>query len=75
MSPEQCRAARGLLDLTQDELAGLADLSSTTVRCFETRLRHPKRSNVVILRRALEAAGVEFLDKGGQGVRFSRGRE
>ena len=33
--PQQCRAARGLLDWTQEELAERADVSRSTIRDFE----------------------------------------
>ncbi|QZO02466.1 helix-turn-helix domain-containing protein [Chenggangzhangella methanolivorans] len=38
---EQCRAARALLDWTQEELANAANLSLSTVRDFEKGRRTP----------------------------------
>jgi hypothetical protein len=35
LSPSQCRAARGLLDWTQQELADAARIGVATVRLFE----------------------------------------
>jgi hypothetical protein len=54
ITPTQCRAARGLLDWSQQELA----------------------EKVAVVQRALEAAGVEFIDEngGGPGVRLQKTR-
>ncbi|WP_315855070.1 helix-turn-helix transcriptional regulator [Chenggangzhangella methanolivorans] len=41
ISMEQCRAARALLDWTQEELANAANLSLSTVRDFEKGRRTP----------------------------------
>jgi transcriptional regulator with XRE-family HTH domain len=76
----QCRAARGLLDWTQQELADRAGLGIVTVRQFEAGLNEPRRATLEVIRRALEAAGVEFIDEngGGPGLRLrksQRGRK
>ena len=36
LTPAQCRAARALLDWTQDELAERAEVSRGTIRGFES---------------------------------------
>ena len=41
MTPEQCRAARGWLDLSQDALAAASRVSLSTVRDFEKGRRTP----------------------------------
>ena len=43
-----------------------------TIRQLEAGLNEPRRSTLVVVRHALEAAGVEFIDDngGGVGVRF-----
>jgi DNA-binding XRE family transcriptional regulator len=72
ITPDQCRAARALLDWTQDELAERAEVSRSTVRGFEGRQHELHRATAAAIRRALEAAGVELLDadaSGGEGVR------
>jgi transcriptional regulator with XRE-family HTH domain len=71
----QCRAARGLLDWTQQELADRAGVGIVTVRQFEGGLNEPRRATLEVIRRALESAGVEFIqeDGGGPGVRLRKG--
>lgn len=61
MSPEQCRAARGWLEWTQQELATRAGVGLSTVRDFEKGERTPIPNNLAALRRAIEAAGVRLL--------------
>ena len=72
MTPSQCRAARGLLNWTQEEIASAARVSVVTVRNFENEKSAPQRATLDVIQRALEAAGVEFIDKngGGPGVRL-----
>jgi transcriptional regulator with XRE-family HTH domain len=73
MSPEQCRAARGWLGWTQQELARRAGVGLSTVRDFEKGERMPIPNNFAAIRRAIEASGIEFLDEGGEavGIRIS----
>jgi transcriptional regulator with XRE-family HTH domain len=74
---EQLRAARGLLGWSQSELAARAGLSLPTVRRVESeagpRVSDEARTR---LKRALEAAGVSFIDEngGGLGVRLRERR-
>jgi len=72
MKPEQVRAARGLLNITQPRLAELAGLGLSTIVDFEKSRRTVSKDAVAAIRAALEAAGVEFLpaDNGGPGVRL-----
>jgi transcriptional regulator with XRE-family HTH domain len=73
----QCRAARGLLDWSQQDLATNAGLGIVTVRQIEADTAEPRRSTLVVLRQAFERGGVEFIDEngGGVGVRFARRRK
>ena len=70
----QCRAARGLLDWTQQDLADLAGVGIVTVRQFEGAVNKPRRATLEVIQRALESAGVEFIDEngGGAGVRLHK---
>ncbi len=47
-----------------------AQVSVNTVRNFETEKSAPQRSTLDVMRRALEAAGVEFTNGGQPGVRL-----
>ena len=71
---EQCRAARGLLGWNQADLAEAALIGIVTVRQFETGAHEPRRLTLHAIRRAFEAAGVEFIDEngGGPGVRLRK---
>ena len=60
-----CRAARGLLDWTQTELASAAQVGLGMLRNFEAGRCFPGETNLFALQRALEKAGVEFLSDGG----------
>ena len=69
LTPTQCRAARGLLAWSQDQLAKQADVGNSTVRDFEKGRRAPLDENLIAIRSALEDAGVEFIPaKNGKGV-------
>ena len=60
LSPEQCRAARGLLAWSQDQLAERAGVGNSTVSDFEKRRRVPTTEYLITVRNALEDAGVIF---------------
>lgn len=68
MTPAQCRAARGLLNWSEDRLASAAGINVFIVRDFEGEKSVP-RTTTQALRRAFEAAGIEFSDHGAPGVR------
>ncbi len=72
-SPEQCRAARGLLDWTQEHLADVAGVSRSTVRDFEKGRHDLSRSSAAQIIGALEQAGVLLIaaDRMGPGVRLT----
>jgi transcriptional regulator with XRE-family HTH domain len=72
MTPDQSRAARGLLDWSQAELAARSNLSESTIRDFEKGRRVPSINNLAAMRRALEVAGVQFIDGDQPGVRLTR---
>ena len=74
MTPEQSRAARALIEMTQPELARAAQVGLSSVVDFEKSRRLVSQEVVAALRGALEAAGVVFIDEngGGPGVRLRR---
>lgn len=67
LTPALCRAARGLLNWTQEELAQRADLSRSTIRDYEGCRHQLHRATVIQLRRAFEEEGVIFTDVPGHG--------
>ena len=68
----QLRAARALLNWSQNDLAGASLVSRTAIAEIEREAREPYERTMRDLVHAFELAGVEFLDKGasGRGVRF-----
>jgi DNA-binding transcriptional regulator YiaG len=72
--PEQCRAARGLLDWSQQELAARAGVGIVTLRQLEAGAHEPRRATLMVIRQALESAGIQFIDEngGGPGVRLRK---
>jgi transcriptional regulator with XRE-family HTH domain len=72
ITPAQCRAARGLLDWTQQELADEAGVGVVTVRQLEAGDAAPRRATLHVIARAFEMAGVELINDagGGPGVRL-----
>lgn len=66
ITPDQIRAARALLHLDQVSLAQEAGISVVTLRRLETEhgLSKVAPTTVDQVRRALEKAGAEFIDRG-----------
>jgi|SRR5450631_864136 transcriptional regulator with XRE-family HTH domain len=69
--PVQCRMARAALGMGVRDLAAAAKVASDTVARFE-RGDELKERTVEALRRALEEAGVEFINGGQPGVRLKQ---
>lgn len=61
-SPTQCRAGRAMLDLSQEDLAVLADVGIVTLRKFEKGNHVPQRRFQRLVRMALERRGLHFPD-------------
>src|SRR5262245_17761005 len=76
ITPEQCRAARGLLAWSQQDLADEAGVGIVTVHQLEAGTSQPRRATLDVIRRAFERRGVEFIDEngGGPGVRLRQRR-
>jgi len=76
LTSAQIRAARSLIRWTADELAAASVLSVATIRRAELSQSETAltAANDLAIRRALEAAGVEFIDEngGGPGVRLRK---
>ena len=72
ITPAQCRAARGLLDWSQQDLADRAGVGIVTVRQLEAGVNEPRRATLAVVKSAFEAAGIEFIDPsdGGAGLRL-----
>jgi hypothetical protein len=79
LTSAQIRAARALIRWSAEYLAREAALGVTTVRRAELTASKTSltRANDRAVRRALEAAGVEFIDEngGGPGVRLRKGAQ
>ncbi len=74
IDPAQCRGARGILNLTQPELARAAGLGLSTIVDFERKRRDVSPEAIAAIRHALETAGIEFIDEngGGPGARLRK---
>lgn len=74
ITASQCRAARGLLNWTQDDLAKASKVGVVTVRQFEAGNAVPRSSTLTVVTQAFEVAGVEFIPEngGGAGVRLRK---
>ena len=74
LTSAQIRAARALLRWSAEDLARVSTLGVTTIRRAELAEVQTSMTtaNDLAVRRALEAAGVEFIDDngGGPGVRL-----
>ena len=65
---KQLRAARALLDWSQDTLASKAGIARATVKNIENGTTLPRMESANAIRTTLEGAGIEFLS--GSGVRI-----
>jgi ribosome-binding protein aMBF1 (putative translation factor) len=77
ISGEQVIAARKLLGWSRSDLAGHSGVSSTTIANFETGRRKASVLDLSVIRRALDAAEVEFIadNAEGPGVRLRTSSE
>lgn len=67
MNPSQCRAARALVGISQDDLAKASSVAKATIAAFELDQRRPYPRTLATLRTALESAGVVFIPENGNG--------
>lgn len=69
--PSQIRAARALINMSQEELAAASNVSVSTIRDYEAGRRHATGMSIEALCRALEHNGIIFTrasKKAGPGV-------
>jgi Predicted transcriptional regulators len=69
MTVKQIKAARGLLDWTQDDLARKSGIALTTINNIERYIGTPRQFTMETLQHTFEREGVEFTE--GPGVRLS----
>ena len=70
--PEHVRSARGLLKITQAQLAEMAGVNLTTVHLFEKGERTPSEDTLLRIETALKQQGIVFFNGGNPGVRLMR---
>lgn len=58
----QIKAARAILNWSQQDLAQSTGLSITTIRKLEMGFISPRNTTTNVIRQAIEGAGIEFLD-------------
>jgi transcriptional regulator with XRE-family HTH domain len=64
VTPAQCRAARGLINMSMAQLAAAAVVPVVVIYDFEAGFGKPKAEDLTAMQAALERAGVEFIDGG-----------
>ena len=72
ISPPQCRAARALLNWSQDDLVRRSNITKKTVADFERGATQPRSETLMRVLAAFEAAGIEFLCGNRPGVQLKR---
>jgi len=84
ITPSQCRAARATIQWSRKQLAAGAGITERTITDFEREakdesgeVRAPRKSTLLAMKAALEAAGITFLPDGmnvdgGPGVRLRK---
>ena len=69
ISVEQIKAARSLIEWTQEDLARESGVSKASINTLERRISNPRKETLVAIQQTLEAAGVEFTE--GPGVKLN----
>ena len=76
LTPAQLRAARALVGWSREDLAKRSGVGAPTIKDFELNGSDPRQGTVHKWQRALETAGVRFIDdgqksdEGGPGIRL-----
>lgn len=69
ITAQQIRAGRALVEMSQDDLAQAAGVSRPTIKRMESKgPENSSAGNVEAVRRALESAGVVFVEPNGLGA-------
>lgn len=66
----QIKAARGLLDWSQNDLAERTNLTQRTITGIETGKARPSFASLKLIESAFEEGGIEFIE---DGVRYKKG--
>lgn len=74
LTPALCRAARGMLDWTQSDLAEHSQVSRSTIRDYEGARHELHRATAAQLLHALEEGGVIFIEVEGVGIALAERR-
>lgn len=72
--PIHCEGARGMLKLTQQQLADAADVNKDTIRYFEEGRTTPHEKTLRRIQEALEQRGIVFTFGDKPGVQFDPSR-
>ena len=68
---KQITAARGLLGMSQSQLADAAGVSEQTIIRFEKEQHEPRPETMEAIRAVMESRGIEFINGIGPGVRLN----
>ena len=63
----QCCGARAMLGWSREQLAGASKVALRTIVDFEREARKPRHATLDVIQRALESAGVIFVEENGDG--------
>lgn len=69
LTPALCRAARGLLNWSQEDLVARSKITKKTIADFERGATEPRDRTLAQIKAAFEAAGIEFLNGSRPGIR------
>lgn len=61
---DQIKAARALLDWTQDDLANIAGLSKASIQNYEIKKTEPNSTSLYKIIEAFSSHGLEFIEEG-----------
>ncbi len=70
MTPQQCRAARALLDWSQADLARRSKVAVRTVQNFEKGAHETMQAKLDAMQSTLQVAGVQFSNGDQLGVKL-----